>query len=126
MVDSALPCRRVYGFLDEAWLARFSTCLLLCTHARRCKCQLTAASLTLPQRHGGAGHGLALILVDSVDFVDRSWSAENLCPAAVGKEKTKRGRPTEVVRRDQDQPQSRTKPAALLRRASTRTLDQAQ
>jgi hypothetical protein len=25
MVDGALPCRRVYGFLDEAWLAGFST-----------------------------------------------------------------------------------------------------
>ena len=76
MVDSALPCRRVYGFLDEAWIARFSTTLLLCADASRCNCQSTAATLTLPQRHGDAGHGLAsaFILVDSVD---RTWSAEN-------------------------------------------------
>lgn len=76
MVDSALPCRRVYGFLDEAWLARFS--LMLCTYRRQSlqmpvdRCQSDAAAAA---QRCGSERASVFILVDSVDAVDRNWSA---------------------------------------------------
>lgn len=67
MVDGALPCRRVYGFLDEAWLARFSTSLPATATATVYIRQALRMPVDRCQAAHRPGHGHALILVGSVD-----------------------------------------------------------